>query len=221
MLALRHRRKSMTDIIQVNLWGNVDLSTWIGLLCADYWGVNIDAFAFNSIALRIITLCGWNPTVVTEMIDLCIRTLAPAASISGMDKQLHPTEYCGMQVSIPAWNTCFWLQSPHIYEPFHHQTWYWTNSPETFGSRLETDQRHFMIEFRHWSRQYGSNWICSFYSEMVLPLLERRILQETRSVQGSSAWSTVIQKCHTCFFPDGKFGCDTVVNCNVNFGILR
>ena len=36
------------------------------------------------------------------------------ASISGRDKQLHPTEYCGMQLLIPAWVTWFRRHSLHI-----------------------------------------------------------------------------------------------------------
>ena len=38
--------------------------------------------------------------------DACELTiLGPEAGISGMDKRLHPTEYCGMQLLIPAWGT--------------------------------------------------------------------------------------------------------------------
>ena len=48
---------------------------------------------------------------------LYMRTLSPeAAGISGMDKQLPPTEY--VQLLIPAWDTCFWRQKSsfiHIY----------------------------------------------------------------------------------------------------------
>ena len=29
-------------------------------------------------------------------------------------KYLHPTEYCGMQLLIPAWDTSFWQQSPQM-----------------------------------------------------------------------------------------------------------
>ena len=41
-------------------------------------------------------------------------TLSSEAGISGRDKQQHPTVFCGMQLLIPAWDTCFWWQSPHI-----------------------------------------------------------------------------------------------------------
>ena len=40
--------------------------------------------------------------------------LVQEAGISDRDKQLHPTEYCGVQLLIPAWNTGFWRQSCHI-----------------------------------------------------------------------------------------------------------
>ena len=43
-----------------------------------------------------------------------MSTLAPEAGISGRDKLLHPTEYCGMQLPIPAWDTSIWHQSPHM-----------------------------------------------------------------------------------------------------------
>ena len=36
------------------------------------------------------------------------------ASVPGRDKYLHPTENCGMQLLIPAWDTCFWHQSPQL-----------------------------------------------------------------------------------------------------------
>ena len=44
-----------------------------------------------------------------------MKTLATEAVISGRDKWLHPTEYCGMQLQIPVWDTCFWHRSPHIW----------------------------------------------------------------------------------------------------------
>ena len=33
------------------------------------------------------------------------------------------TEYCGMQLLIPAWGTCFWHQSPHISRVPVNQPW--------------------------------------------------------------------------------------------------
>ena len=53
-------------------------------------------------------------------------TLAPEAGISGRDKWLHPTEYCGMQLLIPAWVMRFWHQNPHIHVDGGrdmHNTW--------------------------------------------------------------------------------------------------
>ena len=43
-----------------------------------------------------------------------MRTLLPEAGISRRDTYLHPTVNCEMKLLIPAWDTCFWLQSPHI-----------------------------------------------------------------------------------------------------------
>ena len=34
------------------------------------------------------------------------------AAVSGLDKWLHPTVFCGMQLLIHAWDTCLWRQSP-------------------------------------------------------------------------------------------------------------
>ena len=43
-----------------------------------------------------------------------MMTLAPETGISGMDKYLHPTKFCGKQFLIPALDTYFWRQRPHI-----------------------------------------------------------------------------------------------------------
>ena len=43
-----------------------------------------------------------------------MRTLASEPGNSGTDKQLLPIEYCGIQIIIPAWDTCFWRQSRRI-----------------------------------------------------------------------------------------------------------
>ena len=43
-----------------------------------------------------------------------MRTLMLKAGISNRDKLMHPTEYSGMQLFIPAWDTCFWYQRTYI-----------------------------------------------------------------------------------------------------------
>ena len=50
-----------------------------------------------------------------NMITLYMWTLLPEAGISGGDKLLHPTVFCGMQLLIPAWDPCFWQQGSHIW----------------------------------------------------------------------------------------------------------
>ena len=41
-------------------------------------------------------------------------TMAPEACFSVINKWLHPTQYCQMQLLISAWDTCFWHQNLHI-----------------------------------------------------------------------------------------------------------
>ena len=43
-----------------------------------------------------------------------VRTSSPWTDIPVRDKKLYPTEYYGMHLLIPAWETCFWHQSPRI-----------------------------------------------------------------------------------------------------------
>ena len=43
-----------------------------------------------------------------------LRTLAPVAGVSGGDRWLHPTVFCGMQLLVRAWDVCFWCQSPQM-----------------------------------------------------------------------------------------------------------
>ena len=48
-------------------------------------------------------------------------TLAPVAGVSGGDRWLHPTVFCGMQLLVRAWDVCFWCQSPQMLTLI----WYW------------------------------------------------------------------------------------------------
>ena len=50
-----------------------------------------------------------------------MSTLVPETDISGMDELLLPTNYCVMQLLIPALDNYFWPQSPHIcYDDITH-----------------------------------------------------------------------------------------------------
>ena len=70
------------------------------------------------------------------------RTLVPEAGISGRDKKLHPTVFCGMQLFIPAWDTCFWHQSPQIMSLFRHSQW---NSWQVKYTKASTQMTEFRI----------------------------------------------------------------------------
>ena len=47
-----------------------------------------------------------------DLTNVYLKTLVPETGISGRD--LHPTVFFGMQLFIPAWDTSFWHQSPHL-----------------------------------------------------------------------------------------------------------
>ena len=42
------------------------------------------------------------------------------AGVSGRDRWLHPTVFCGMQMLVRAWDACFWRQSPHMLALVRH-----------------------------------------------------------------------------------------------------
>ena len=56
-------------------------------------------------------------------------SLYKEAGISGRDKQWHPTGHCGMQLLIPAWDTCFWHRSPHLYPAVLREIFNWSELP--------------------------------------------------------------------------------------------
>ena len=74
------------------------------------WNVIVDSFSQYVCVYNIKNMINSSSVRIVYM-----RTLLPEAGISGKDKLMHPTEYCGMQLLITAWDICFLHQSPYIW----------------------------------------------------------------------------------------------------------
>ena len=62
-----------------------------------------------------LSLFSWQEdTAMYRECSAYVRTLAPVAGVSGGDRWLHPTVFCGMQLLVRAWDVCFWCQSPQM-----------------------------------------------------------------------------------------------------------
>ena len=63
--------------------------------------------------LVAVVLSQVTPSATHATKNVYLRISVPEAGISGRDKELHPTVFCGMQLLIPAWDNGFWCQSLH------------------------------------------------------------------------------------------------------------
>ena len=82
------------------------------------------AFAIVSDSMYIC--CTFFGFAVRHPVSLCtlyMTTFKHKACISGRNKQFHPTLFCGMQLLILAWATCFWHQSHHISQWVAFKRW--------------------------------------------------------------------------------------------------
>ena len=61
-----------------------------------------------------LSLFSWQDAAMYRECSAYVRTLAPVAGVSGGDRWLHPTVFCGMQLLVRAWDVCLWCQSPHM-----------------------------------------------------------------------------------------------------------
>ena len=97
-----------------------------------------------------------------------MRALAPEADISNRDKWLHPTVNCGIQLLIPAWDTCFWHQSPYMTQIniIHTMQGHLTH----IGPMTQFPQCQFILKpvenNSHESRRNYELWISNCYNEL-------------------------------------------------------
>ena len=89
-------------MFQITMWGII---FWAWLIMQYY----VDMGASISLSSKIKKQMQHTFTTSSDMM-----TFMPEVGISGMDKLLHPTDYCGMQLLIHAWDTFFWHQSSHV-----------------------------------------------------------------------------------------------------------
>ena len=122
---------SINDLICFNVFGNfgdshiktththTHICIWQCLCWYDmYW---------HCLVSTLFHMMTWCLHLNYELILICMAmdvtndawwylwTLVPEAGIPGRDKWLHLTVFCEMQLFIPAWDTCFWCQSPHLW----------------------------------------------------------------------------------------------------------